>query len=119
MGVSLYTGADRHDRILAIRAPSPFLPRGAPFAPGRVPSEPDIQVLGESCSWWDLMPGVSDAGLWECRAADGVPLAQRRFGWGHSMDDVFAVEVHRGRVPLSRILPSKVEVSAELFGLTD
>lgn len=117
IGISLSIRRNAQTRTLAIRGPSPIFPPPPPFTPPRVHSQQDAQVLGETCSWWDLMPGVYDAGLWECRAPDGAPLAQRHFGRGGPGDDIFAVEVHRGRVPLARVLPSKAEVSAKLFGL--
>lgn len=31
-------------------------------------------ILGETCEWFDLMPGVQDAGNSECLTGDGLPL---------------------------------------------
>jgi hypothetical protein len=119
VGVSLLTWHDAQSTTVAIRGPSPLRPFVPPTGPVRLTKQPDQTVLGETCSWWDLEPGTYDAGLWECRAVDAVPLIVRRFGKGSLGDDIVAVAVHRGRVPLSRVLPSKAEVSAKLLGLAN
>ncbi len=116
VGVLLSTSRDTHGRTLGIRGPFPASPFVPPPGPVRLEREPDQRVLNETCVWWDLEPGMSDAGLWECRAADGAPLIVRRIrrGWG---EDMFAVNIVRHRVPLSRVLPSKEELSAKSWGL--
>lgn len=116
VGVSFQVRRDLHGRMMAIRGPFPIRPYRPPGGAVRIAREPDRQVLGETCAWWDLMPGAQDAGLWECRAADGAPLIVRHIQRG-DFEDVFAIDVRRGRVPLRRVLPSKAEASARALGL--
>jgi hypothetical protein len=116
IGVSFHARRDVHGRMVVISGPFPIRPYRPPGGPVRIAREPDRQVLGETCSWWDLMPGAYDAGLWECRAADGAPLIVRHIQRG-DFEDVFAIDIRRGRVPLRRVLPSKAEASAKALGL--
>lgn len=48
------------------------------------------QFLGETCTWYDRMPNVADAGLRHCLTVDGIPLKEiRTSGWGRG--EVFEV----------------------------
>ncbi len=41
---------------------------------GKVSLGKSETILGETCEWFDLMPGVDDAGNSECLTGDGLPL---------------------------------------------
>ena len=112
------TSADAHSRIILFRGPFPGRPPLRPWSPVRLIKEPSQAVLSETCDWWDLEPGVADAGLLECRTADGIPVIVRtiRRGWP---EDVFAVDLRRGRVPLKRVLPTREQLSPKAWGFDD
>ena len=76
------------------------------------------RVLGETCSWFDMMPNVMDAGLHECRTADGIVLKDVRFSRGSSFPSV-ATRLTRRPVALSEILPPRDMMAPRSWGLPD
>ena len=79
-------------------------PSETPVAGSPVDLDRSETVLGETCRWFDAMPGVMDAGLHECRTADGVVLKELRTGRGR-YDTLVASRLTRRPVPLLRVLP--------------
>jgi hypothetical protein len=55
--------------------------------PSPAGQNPDVQIAGETCSWFHMTPNVSDYSRSACLTADGVPLAERinTRGGGHSL----------------------------------
>ena len=39
-------------------------------------------VLGETCRWFDMMPGMMDAGRHACLTSDGIMLKENLYGRG-------------------------------------
>lgn len=74
------------------RFADPLPPDGAEAMPDRAPE----LIAGEMCSWFDTMPDVFDADHAECRAADGVVLADTAGGDGGIYVNVRATRVRRG-----------------------
>jgi hypothetical protein len=111
----LGTSGDARSKTISFHGAYPGGAPLRPWEPVRLSREPDQMVMGETCNWWDFEPGVADAGLWECRTVDGLPLIVRTIhrGWP---EDVFAVDVRRGRVPLSRVLPTAEKLSPKAWG---
>jgi hypothetical protein len=64
------------------------------------------EILGERCTWFDLMPNVADVGNEQCLTADGVPLRDvRTSGWGYGANHT-AVSVRRRPVDLKEMFPA-------------
>ena len=79
MGLSLSTDDTGAPQRLIIWKPIP----PPPDAPPPVSMEPkDLNrtetVLGESCRWFDMTPGMMDAGRSACRTGDGITLKEER-----------------------------------------
>jgi hypothetical protein len=74
-----------------------FLPR--PFDPRR-----EERVLSEDCIWFDMTPGMADAGHAQCRTHDGVALKEDRWSRG-SRQSLVAVRSRRRTVDLSEVMP--------------
>ncbi|MBB3393238.1 hypothetical protein FHT82_006031 [Rhizobium sp. BK275] len=70
-------------------------------------------VLGESCEWFDLMPGVQDAGNRECLTRDGLPLKLDISGMNLALPYT-ATSFRRRAVALS-----EMRLPAEAFSLDE
>jgi hypothetical protein len=75
----------------------------------------DETILGARCQWWDMMPGVEDAGRTECRTADGVALKVERITRGQ-VTTLTAVRFARGRQPLAKVMPGRDIASPSAWG---
>ncbi len=73
-GVS-YQQADGYRRLTAARPADDGSPSlKVDEATGRTSLDKSETILGETCQWFDLMPGVQDAGNRQCLTPDGLPL---------------------------------------------
>ena len=93
--LTIYTGAlvvqyliSEHERTFSI-VPTP------PGEDRAVIQNERGNVLVQACRWYDSWPGVSDAGRWDCRTADGASLAIRQSSWGR-MWRLTATQYRRG-----------------------
>lgn len=94
------------------RQPKPDAPREV-----RLPA-PASTVLGQSCEWVDVMPDVADAGRHECRTADGIILAIRKFG--RASDTLLMATSVSRRAPASTdMLPPAWLLDLRRWGVTD
>jgi hypothetical protein len=61
-------------------SPNPRNPASTAVSP-RLPEDLDRSevILGESCRWFDMTPGVADAGSAACRTDDGIVLKETRW----------------------------------------
>jgi len=59
-------------------------------------------ILGETCEWFDLMPGVQDAGNRQCLTPDGLPLKLDISGMNLAFPYT-ATSFHRRPVDLSEM----------------
>ena len=106
-GMLIMSSAGEH-RLYASR--SPLDPKN-PFSrfdtsTGQVDLKRDDELLGERCTWFDLMPNVADAGNTQCLTADGIPLRDvRTSGWGGGANYT-AVSFQRRPVDLKEMLPA-------------
>lgn len=81
---------------------------GGDPVPSPAGRHPDVQVEGETCSWFHMTPGVHDYSRSACLTADGVPLAERIHtrGGGHGLQPR---RVSRGQTgPQDFMLPEAV-----------
>lgn len=62
-------------------------------------------ILGETCTWFDMWPGMMDASRHECRTSDGLVLKERRGSRGSSVEFI-ATRLDRGPMPLSEVSPA-------------
>lgn len=76
-------------------------------------------VAGEACAWFDMMPGFADAGLHQCKTADGLVLKEQRSGRGRRFDPVVATQLRRGPVPLEDALPPPEIMTRAKWGIPD
>jgi hypothetical protein len=86
--------------------------QGQPVDPGKRET-----VLGETCTWFDLLAGAADAGLTQCRTDDGLVLKERRTGRGLWVDLV-AVSLERSAVTPSQVSPAGMLARAN-WGLAE
>jgi len=70
-------------------------------------------VLGESCEWFDLMPGIQDAGNRQCLTHDGLPLKLDISGMNLALPYI-ATSLRRRAVALS-----EMRLPAEAFSLDE
>jgi len=70
-------------------------------------------IQGESCEWFDLMPGIQDAGNRECLTGDGLPLKLDISGMNLAFPYT-ATSVRRRPVALS-----EMRLPAEAFSLDE
>jgi hypothetical protein len=75
-------------------------------------------VLGETCRWFDVMPNASDAGLHECRTADGIVLKELRITRGTHLPSV-ATRLTRRPVALTEVLPPADMLAPRSWGLPE
>jgi hypothetical protein len=69
-------------------------------------------ILGEECRWFDLMPGIADAGSAECRTNDGIPLKQSTWSRGGGTVAT-AISLARRPLALDDVRPPKDMLSLD------
>ncbi|EJZ17963.1 hypothetical protein RCCGEPOP_28064 [Rhizobium sp. Pop5] len=85
---------------------------------GQVDLKRNGDALGETCSWFDMTPGLSDAGRHECLTPDGISLKINILsGWGHG-DSYTAVEIKRRPVELREMLPPPGLIDPSSWGFS-
>ena len=62
-------------------------------------------VLGMTCTWFDMSPGMLDATRQKCRTEDGLVLKDLDAGRSHRIHFI-AVDVQRTPIPLSDVSPA-------------
>jgi hypothetical protein len=73
-------------------------------------------ILGETCRWFDMMPGMSDKGQSACLTHDGIVLRDRRWSRG-SRREWTAVQVTQRPVSLNEIMPPAELVDPKTWGI--
>jgi len=103
---SLYFRSNVVPHMLVMGKSSPPPPQTKPQSTAYDPVDlhNNEVVLGERCAWFDMMPNVMDAGLHECRTADGVVLKAVHFSRG-SKYPLAATHLTRRPLALSDVLP--------------
>jgi hypothetical protein len=76
-------------------------------------------VAGEACAWFDMMPGVADASLHQCKTADGLVLKEQRLVHGGPQDPMVATQLRRGPVRLDDVLPLSEVMTRAKWGIPD
>jgi hypothetical protein len=74
-------------------------------------------VLGESCRWFDMTPGMQDAGRSACLTNDGIVLKEERSSWGRSRWTWTAIRLTRRAISLDEIKPSPALLEPRLWGI--
>src|SRR5262249_40594873 len=99
-------------RLVIFRSP----PKAASSLSEKAMDEHDT-VLGESCDWFDMAPGVMDAGRHECRTRDGIVLKEKNFGWGSSSWGLVAAHLSRRPISVEEVtLPAEL-LAPKFWGL--
>lgn len=62
-------------------------------------------VLGETCDWFDMAPGIADADLSQCLTRDGIPLKIDSGGAWTPQEKFVADEIQRRDLKPDEILP--------------
>jgi hypothetical protein len=110
LSLNYSAGGQGSSRLLSIRIgpEQPAPQQGTAASWGPVPlSRPWDVVAGEVCSWFDVRPGVADAGLHECRTWDGITLRIRAFGRA-GRAEFTATQVSRRAMSDSDVAPPAV-----------
>jgi len=74
-------------------------------------------VLGESCRWFDMTPGMQDVGRSACLTNDGIVLKEERSSWGSIRWTWTAIRLTRRAVSLDEIKPSPALLEPRLWGI--
>lgn len=81
----------------------------------RVAKRPNETIIGEECQWWDMEPGMSDAGRAECITPDGISLKIENYSRARR-STIVAIGLRRSPQPLSAVLPDESMVSPAAWG---
>ena len=73
-------------------------------------------VLGESCRWFDMTPGMQDSGRSACRTNDGIVLKEETWSQG-SRSTWTAIRLTRRAISLDEIRPSPALLEPRLWGI--
>jgi hypothetical protein len=73
-------------------------------------------VQGERCDWYDMHPGMMDAGLNQCRTRDGIVLKETQIVRAHG-ETVEAAQFQRRPVDLSQVMPPPYILTRGYWGL--
>jgi hypothetical protein len=84
-----------------------------------VKSDRSETILGETCSWFNMTPGMADAGSSECRTDDGLVLKESRWARGMSFRSLVAISVRRSPLVLTDILPPPEILTRRSWGIPD
>lgn len=74
-------------------------------------------VLGETCRWFDMTPGMQDAGRWACLTSDGIVLKDEISGRGMGVRTWNAVRFARRPVSLDEIKPPAALLEPQTWGI--
>lgn len=94
-------------------------PKGVNLPGPKAMDKPKEVILDETCTWFDMMPGVSDAGRTECRTGDGIPLKIAITGRGADGHTYLANKIVRRSITLAQVLPPQDTLDLRLWGLKD
>ncbi|MCK9914489.1 hypothetical protein MXD81_35560 [Microbacteriaceae bacterium K1510] len=118
--LSLSIEMDANDRFtsLSLRRTPPDVAEAADksLAPrdlGRTES-----VLGETCTWRDMRPGMMDAFDYQCFTADGIVLKSRSGGRARQTTFV-AKHLERKPLSLAEVLPSPATFEPQNWGISE
>jgi hypothetical protein len=105
--------------LIFLRAPT--LDSGTPLndAMATKPLGQRETILGEACEWFNMMPGVMDAGLTSCRTHDGISLKEVHSGYGGGGSTFVAVRFMRRPVALREVMPPKELLSPKTWDLPE
>jgi hypothetical protein len=73
-------------------------------------------ILGETCHWFDMMPGMADAGRSACLMNDGIVLKDERYN-RTTRETWTAVRLTRRPVHLDEIKPPAALLEPQLWGI--
>jgi hypothetical protein len=73
-------------------------------------------VLGETCHWFDMTPGMRDGGTSSCLTEDGIPLKERHFSRS-SHREWTAIRVARRPIAIDEIKLAAELLSPQLWGV--
>jgi hypothetical protein len=90
-------------------------PRDSPVP---LPDKPPETLLGERCTWLDMVPGMMDAERHECRTQDGIPL--RIWFWSRGGAASYsAIRLSRRPIEFSEVMPPPVLLERSRWQLPD
>jgi hypothetical protein len=74
------------------------------------------RILGETCDWFDMIPGATDVNLTQCRTRDGIVLKEESGVWG-SHRALVAVKVLRQAIDVRDLTPPAELLDPKYWGL--
>jgi len=81
-----------------------------------LPDKPEVAIFDEKCRWWDMAPGIADAGRSECLTSDDVPMAISTWSRG-SHSEMTARRLRRSPQTLSAAFPPEQFTAPSYWGL--
>lgn len=79
--------------------------------------QPGETILGQFCSWYNVMPGVEDGGRLECQTSDGMPLRIQTIVRGSISTDAVATRFDRRQFATADLLPPQAWTSPQHWGV--
>jgi hypothetical protein len=107
-------GGDFMRMSISKAPPGPHHLAGTPVDLGRKET-----VLGEECTWFDMLPRMMDAGLHQCRTPDGIVLKEQEISRGSKHEGYAAVQLQRREVGPAEVLPPSDILKRETWGIPE
>ena len=76
-------------------------------------------ILGEVCQWFNMTPGMADAGRGACRTHDGILLKETSWGRGIRDTGFSAVQFVRRPIAPSEVMPPAFVLDHKTWGLPE
>lgn len=76
-------------------------------------------IAGEQCAWLDMTPGMSDAGLSQCRTPDGLVLKEESWSRGSRSEPLVAALLRRTPVNMVEVLPPPSILTRANWGIPE
>jgi hypothetical protein len=122
---SVISRPDCTSRLTVLRAASLNVSRSGPgpieaIGPGAhaIAERQSETILGESCAWYNVTPGMADGGLHQCWTDDGIVLKEKRYSRG-SRETLEAVRLERRPIRDEEVTPPPDILDRRHFGLPE
>jgi hypothetical protein len=74
-------------------------------------------VLGETCSWFDMMPGAADGGINACLTEDGIELKETSWSGASHLREWTAIRLARRPIAIDEIKPPAELLAPQKWGI--
>jgi hypothetical protein len=117
-GLDMYLGPQGVAERLTMSNRPPDVPTPPWDSPAPLLDKPPETLLGERCTWLDMIPGVMDLEHHECRTPDGIPLQVWFWSRGGTAS-YSAIRLSRRPIQFSEVMPLPGLLERSRWGLPD